>query len=256
MKIIEILIDLFFKNYPQSRPNSDKLIDLRLVAHRGAHATSNHIENTLPALDWCINNRIWGIEFDVRFTADNKAVIHHDAYTKRLFPSTNLDISNTTFSKLRSVVPDIPLLEEFVERATKSKIHLMIEIKETLTPEQNEILLEILSPLKPKENFHLLALNTKVFDSITFAKSNCFLPVTTIKTSKLLRFAIDNKCAGLSGHYLLLTNRIQQKLSDNDLKIGVGFANSQNSLFREVNRGCNWIFSDHVEELAKILPFS
>ncbi|MEM7273514.1 MAG: glycerophosphodiester phosphodiesterase [Actinomycetota bacterium] len=51
---------------------------VRIVAHRGASAT--HHENTLDAFRAAVDQGADGIELDVRLTADEVLVVHHDAH--------------------------------------------------------------------------------------------------------------------------------------------------------------------------------
>lgn len=51
---------------------------VRIVAHRGASAT--HHENTLEAFQAAVDQGADGIELDVRLTADEVLVVHHDAH--------------------------------------------------------------------------------------------------------------------------------------------------------------------------------
>lgn len=50
---------------------------MRVVAHRGASIT--HRENTMAAFEAAIEQGAVGIELDVRLTADEVLVVHHDA---------------------------------------------------------------------------------------------------------------------------------------------------------------------------------
>lgn len=51
---------------------------VRIVAHRGASAT--HHENTIDAFQAAVDQGADGIELDVRLTADEVLVVHHDAH--------------------------------------------------------------------------------------------------------------------------------------------------------------------------------
>ncbi|MFZ3045882.1 MAG: hypothetical protein WA151_08210, partial [Desulfatirhabdiaceae bacterium] len=58
---------------------------------------------------------------------------------------------------------------------------------------------------------------------------------------------------GMAGHYMLLQNNTLRKLSRHCLPVGTGFINSKNCLYREVNRGVNWLFSDRATKIRKFM---
>jgi glycerophosphoryl diester phosphodiesterase len=48
---------------------------MKLIAHRGDHTI--HPENALPAFQAALDAHVYGVEFDVRLTADNVPVVFH-----------------------------------------------------------------------------------------------------------------------------------------------------------------------------------
>ena len=89
----------------------------RIVAHRGASAT--HKENTAAAFDAARDQGAHGIELDVRRTADDVLVIHHDATLAdgRVIRRINAD----------ELPDDVPSLAEALEQC--ADLWLNIEIK-------------------------------------------------------------------------------------------------------------------------------
>ena len=242
MALLLLIVDFFFKLIPQRAYTPDQIENLKIIAHRGCHETG-YVENTLNSFIWCVDNNIWGVEFDVRFTVDNIPVIHHDFHCGRLFNQPHLAINETKFSELRERVPEIPSLEEVIRTCGK-KIHMMIEIKSGLNREQNKSLSLALSSQNPKTDYHILSLDTNYFKTITFINNDCFVPVAELNMSRMVEFAIQNKCAGLAGHYLMLTPSINRRLASLQINTGVGYVASRNSLLREIRRKHSWIFTD------------
>ncbi len=249
MKLIQLLFDFLFNVIPQPPLTPAQIKNVKIVAHRGCHETGL-IENTMPAFVWCMDQNIWGIEFDIHFTCDNIPVVHHDPHCDRFFHQPQLIISEIKFIDLRYKISDIPSLKEVVQKCGK-KIHFMIEIKSVLNVEQNQILEELLAPLEPKVDYHILSLKRKYFDSISFVKYDCFLPVVEFNLRKFMRYAIQKKCAGIAGHYFLINQSIKRRLSYCGLNTGVGFVASKNSLIREIRRNHNWIFTDRASSVKK-----
>ena len=249
LKLIQFLIDLLFKVIPQPPLSLAQIKNIKIVAHRGCHE-SGLIENTLPAFVWCMDHNIWGIEFDIRFTSDNIPVVHHDSHCGRLFHKPQLIISQIKFIELKNKIPDIPSLMEVVQKCGK-RIHFMIEIKSVLSMDQNQILENILAPIKSKVDYHILSLKIENFDSISFVKHDCYLPVAELNVGKFVNYAIQKKYAGIAGHYLLITQSIIRRLSTFNLNTGVGYVASKNSLIREICRNHHWIFTDRASSVKE-----
>lgn len=251
LKLIQLLVDLLFSVIPQPPLTPTQIKNIKIIAHRGCHDTGL-IENTLPAFVWCMDHNIWGIEFDIHFTSDNIPVVHHDHHCGRVFHQPKLIISQIKFIELRNKIPDIPSLMEVVQKCGKS-IHFMIEIKSVLSMEQNHILENILAPIESKADYHILSLKIGYFDSISFVKHDCFLPVAELNVGKFMSYAIQKKFAGIAGHYLLITQSIKRRLSSFNLNTGVGYITSENSLIREIRRKHHWIFTDRASRVKKWL---
>jgi glycerophosphoryl diester phosphodiesterase len=88
-----------------------------LLGHRGARAFRHIPENTLASFELCLGQGCDGFEFDVRRSADGKAVICHDAIIGRM------KIENTAAKNL-----PLPTLED-VLRQFAHRAFLDIELK-------------------------------------------------------------------------------------------------------------------------------
>lgn len=164
-------------------------------------------------------------------------------------------IAEVEFDKLRSQCPQLPLLSEVVERYGR-KIHFMIEIKEETYPEparQNAIFKNCFASLQPQKDYHLMTLTPDMFDLITFAPPSSFIPIAMLNMSGFSNLALEKNYRGVAGHYLLLTRAILEKHRENGQPVGTGYPASRNCLFREVNRGVEWIFSNNAGDLMKII---
>src|SRR6478752_4216508 len=90
-----------------------------LLGHRGLRSRSLHIrENTLASFDLALQHGCDGFEFDVRLTADNRAVICHGGRF------AGITIARTACSRLRA----LPLLEDVLARYAR-RAFLDIELK-------------------------------------------------------------------------------------------------------------------------------
>lgn len=244
------VVDGFMAMIPRSVPDRTVLEKCRLISHRGEHDNRQVMENTLAAFDRARNAGVWGIECDIRWTRDLVPVILHDPTPQRLFGVDN-PVAHLSFHELRGQVPQIPSLAEVIEDFGGTT-HLMLEIKSGHWPErekQAETLRQLLDPLSPGADYHLLALHTELFECVPFLQKRYCLPVAQNNVTAMSRYALKQGCVGLGGHYLLLNSALTQRHGDAGQKLGTGFPSSRNCLFRELNRGVEWVFSNNASAL-------
>jgi len=246
-------VDSLFAVWPQQVPTRQALESAKIIAHRGEHDNISIFENTLAAFDQVLERGIWGIECDIRWTHDLVPVIIHDPSGYRVF-GKSLHISQIDYTELREEIPLIPTLAEVIDRYG-GKMHLMIELKDEFHPEpqqQKQILSEQLSKLVPGRDYHFLSLDPELFERVDFVPAAVCYPVSETNASVLSWISIERKLGGLTGHFLLLTNQLKRRHELADQTIGTGFITSKNCLFRELNRGIEWIFTNHALKLKKI----
>lgn len=246
--------DWFFARWPQPVPSHAQLNACRLVAHRGEFDNRRVFENTFPAFDAAVQAGLWGIEFDIRWTADLIPVVHHDADLSRLYNDSTC-IRDMRFDELRARHPQIPTFEEMIHHYG-GQCHLMIELKEEFYPDpdtQGRKLGRILAALTPKKDFHLLSFDPDLFDALQIGPADVFIPIARLNTRELAQRAVASGYAGIGGHYLLISSRSLVSCQHQGLQIATGFANSTNSLFREVNRRIDWLFSDDPVSMQQTL---
>jgi glycerophosphoryl diester phosphodiesterase len=160
-----------------------------------------------------------------------------------------------TMVEIRSEFPVIPSLEEVILEYGK-KLHLMIELKREVYPDpayQNQVMGNLLSQLEPKKDFHILSMHPRMFELIHFVPTQAFLPIAQTNVHALSETAIRKNYGGIAGHYVFLTDRFKTRHHRIGQKVGTGYANSRNCLFREINRGIDWIFSDKALGMQSIV---
>lgn len=239
---------------PRPVPNQNALRSCKIISHRGEHDNVTVIENTLPAFGRARASGVWGIECDIRWTADLVPLISHDDSGERLFGHPD-KFSTLSFAEVRAQAPQIPSLAELVS-AFGGRTHLMLEIKEEHYPQpvlQKQILQNHLAALTPGRDYHFLALDPALFERVDFvAREFCF-PVSLLNVGRLSKACIDSEFGGLTGHYLVLSDTLKQRHEAVGQRIGTGFISSRNCLFRELNRGIEWIFSNDAVKIQQIL---
>lgn len=105
-----------------------------LLGHRGLRHTGT-TENTLEAFETAIQRGCDGFEFDVRVTADGRAVVCHDSRSARRA------VAKSTLAQLKQLAPLEDVLAQFSQRA-----FLDIELK---VPGIERIVLELLIEFPP-----------------------------------------------------------------------------------------------------------
>ncbi len=247
-------VDAIYAVIPRRVPDAATLRDCRIVAHRGAHDNIRVPENTLAAFRLAREQGVWGIECDIRWSADLVPVIHHDTDTRRVF-GRDLRVGDEPFSRLREAVPELPSLAEVIAEFG-GHTHLMLELKAGDFPDprrQRDILRQHLQRLAPGRDYHLLALDPALFELADFVPREHCLPVSELAVARLSDAAIESGFGGLLGHFLLLTEGVRRRHGRAGQRIGTGFIASRNSLFRELNRGVEWIFTNDAVKLQQIV---
>jgi glycerophosphoryl diester phosphodiesterase len=250
------IADGIYARCRQPKPSCEKLSKSKIVAHRGAHG-NGVLENTLAAFDLAADCGVWGLEMDLRWTADLHPVIHHDASLARIFDSDEY-LNKLNLDELRARFPLIPTLAEVIARYG-GRVHLMLEIKAERYPQpekQSAILKAHLAGLRPVSDYHFLALDPALFSQAPFVAPKALLPVAETNLSAMSRIALESGFGGVLGHYVLLDQNCLYRHKDAGQSVGTAYVRSLNCLYRELNRGVTWIFSNHAAKLQAMLDAS
>lgn len=252
LRKIEKCVDACYALFPRAKPQINLNKEICVIAHRGAHDWNKDIqENTVAAFNKALELNCFGIEFDIHATKDNVLVINHDPTLER-FWNTPLKIGNINFSEVRKYATNLPTLTEVVEQFGK-KIHLFIELKSPFIA--FDTLQKALSPLEPAKDYHLLSLQAELLPDVAkkFPKNCLFLISVHNNTKKFHKIGLQENYAGVLSHYFLLQKKQIKKLIANQQIVGTGFVDSKFSLYREINRGVQYLFSNNVEEIMQHL---
>ena len=246
-------VDLFYEKMPQSFPDTEKLKQCKIISHRGEHDNKMVYENTIPAFDRVYEAGVWGIEFDIRWTRDLQPVVFHDRDLQRVFKS-DAEISKVTLAELKTHCKLIPTLSDVIQKYGK-KMHFMVEIKKEAYPDpeyQKNVLRDLFHQLTPQVDFHFITLNPEMFMFTNFVPSSTFVVSARLNVKQLSDLALIKSYGGIAGHYLLINDSLLKKHHAQNQCLGTGYIRSKNSLFRELNRGVEWIFSNHAIKLQSI----
>lgn len=247
-------VDWWLAAIPRPMPNLAVLQQCKIISHRGEHDNREVMENTLRAYEIARAAGVWGIEGDIRWTADLAPVIIHDPDAARVF-GQKTTIGETTYSELRRLLPLVPSVAEVVAEFG-GNTHLMLELKAENFPQidqQKQILAQHLSALTPGADFHLLALDIGLFEQFDNFPRSCCLPVSIINSRVMSKACLAGDYGGFTGHFLLLNDKLKLRHEQAGQPIGTGFVRSGNCLFRELNRGVEWIFTNDATKLQQVV---
>ncbi len=245
--------DLVFMVMPRRRPGRQAVLDSKIISHRGEHDNRRVRENTMAAFLPVVEAGCWGIEFDVRWTRDLEPVVIHDSNARRVF-GVDLEIAEVDLQELRQRIPEIPTLAEVVERFGR-RLHLMIELKRDglgAEAERTQRLRQIFSGLEACDDYHFIALQLELFDMVEFAGKRACVPVAELNIGEFSDAALERGFDGVSAQYLVLGKAQIQRHHRQGQKLGSGFAASRHCFYREVNRGVDWVFTNHALRLRAI----
>lgn len=154
------------------------------ISHRGVHLKQRIAgENTLHSLQLAKRAGFQCVEFDVRFTKDQKAVVIHDETINRTLRdlkgnklTRSVYVKDLTFAQLRSeyqvytenkkAVTIVPSFEEYLNGCNLYKVIPFVEIKDhELRNEQYDYLLNLLDKIIGRQNY-IITSNNKVNDRL------------------------------------------------------------------------------------------
>jgi len=209
-----------------------------LLGHRGARANHSIPENTLGSFEQAIGDGCDGFEFDVRLTADNKAIICHD-------PEVNgVRIAGARREGLALLPTLEDVLSDFATRAW-----LDIELKvEGLEPQ----LSEALRVNKPKRGFVVSSFQRRVLT--TLYAEDPSLPLGLI-SDRAANLATWNQLpvAWVIPHHSLVTKELIDDVHKAGKRIMVWTVNDADRMVRYATWGVDGLIADDTALLVKTL---
>lgn len=246
--------DGIFARMPQQPPSKKRLGEITIYSHRGEHDNRNVVENSMVAFERALTAGVGGIEFDIRWTKDLIPVVFHDEDLKRIFNAPE-KVATLTLAQLQRDFPEIPCLEEVIA-VFGGRLHLMIELKIEHFPDpkrQRDCLVSALNALDAGRDFNLISFSPQLFELFHGFPAKTYLPIARANAGPMSKLSLDEKFGGLTGHYLFVNRAMIERHQSAFQKIGTGFVHSRNCLFREINRGVDWIFSNHAGWLQNLV---
>jgi glycerophosphoryl diester phosphodiesterase len=248
------LADTLCERRSYAVPDQGRLQSCKIIAHRGSYDNRRVLENTLAAFDRAAGAGIWGLEMDIRWTRDQVPVVFHDPDLNRLYDRPE-KIAAYSLNELQRQYPAIPSLVEVVERFGK-RIHLMIEVKTQSWPglrTQEQRLEEALRSLEPVRDYHLLTLDPWHLQPFARIPPRARVAIAEGWPGSLSRWVRQHRWGGICSHYLLVGKTMLGHHHQKCQQVGTGYIESCGCLFRELNRGVDWLFSNNAVALQAVI---
>ena len=208
-----------------------------LLGHRGARATRTIPENTLASFDLALAHGCDGFEFDVRRTADGRALICHDPKVGQI------EIAHAGSGELA----DLPDLDQVLARYHASAF-LDIELKVTGL---EHALLQSLRFHPPQRGYVVSSFLPEVL--LALRKLNNDLILGLLCETRLQLAAWPQLPAQyVLPHYTLMHIEMSESLQKTKRKIITWTVNREESMRVFQEMGVDGIISDDTETLAKL----
>ena len=238
---------------PQPLPGMAALRGTRIISHRGERQDGAP-ENTFAAFDPLVATGVWGLETDIRFTADGVPVLIHDADGHRVF-GTRVEVARHSAAQLHGLLPQVPTLAAFVQRYA-GRFHLMLELKAepgATDRERIDAVMRTLDGLQPGRDYHLMSLTPPLLDHYTAGPESAKISIARLNVAACSAHVLARGQAALGVHHALLTGPLARRHLACGQQLAVGFPNSHNNLRRQVRRGARWLFCDEAARMQQCL---
>jgi glycerophosphoryl diester phosphodiesterase len=208
-----------------------------LLGHRGARATRFIPENTVASFDLALAHGCDGFEFDVRRTADGRAVISHDPRID------NIEISRAGPGDLTR----LPELGQILARYQEAAF-LDIELK---VAGLERLLLKTLRSHPPKRAYVVTSFLAEVLRALRGLDAH--LPLGLLcETRAQLDGWIEMPVQYLLPHFSLIDVDLIHKSHEENRKIIPWTVNRKESMQQFLEMGVDGLISDDTETLAQL----
>ena len=211
-----------------------------LLGHRGARRFAP--ENTFAAFDLALAHGCDGFEFDVRCTADGRAVICHDPGVGRM------TVARTAFERLRAQEVSVPCLSEVLERYAE-RAFLDIELK--VAGAEGE-LLDALRSWPPQRGYFISSFLPEVLRDLRARDTRLPLGLIADKV-KQLKLWRELDVEYVVPHRRLMSAELVHELRQAGKKIFVWTVNDARTMKNLAAVGVDGLVSDDTELLGHTL---
>ena len=224
-----------------------------MIAHRGLSGLE--AENTDSAFIAAGERSYYGIEADVRRTADGKFVICHDERLKMGFLK-RINVEKSTLDELLAI--DIPTenegeyirltdLDSYIEICKQYDKQAILELKSEFTNEEISVMIDV---LKAHDYLERVTFISFYYEHLQFIRKQ--LPdqplqfLTKYYSNRILRMLSEDKI-DIAISYKWLTNRVVQKLKDAGIKVNCWTVDDEKTASKFIDMGVDYITTNILE---------
>ena len=209
-----------------------------LLGHRGARAIRSIPENTLGSFEQAMLDGCDGFEFDVRLTADKKAIICHDP-----------DVNGVSIAGARREdLAGLPILQDVLSDFT-ARAWLDIELKvEGLEPQLSEALRVNI----PKRGIVVSSFQTGILTTLHAEDPSLPLGLISDRAANLQTWN-QLPVAWVIPHYSLVTKELIDDVHKAGKRIMVWTVNDADRMVRYATWGVDGLIADDTALLVKTL---
>ena len=226
-----------------------------IIGHRGY--VEKGVENTIQALEAAAENGATMVELDVQMTKDQRLVVMHDSNLQRL-AGINREVSDMTYDELVGLTlsqgdyqSQLPSFEEFVKRAQKLDIDLLIELKPHGKEPDNyaQLIVDKLQELGITNRYPVMSLNHQVIDDIEALNSE-------IKTGYVIPLQFGAFAKNEVDFYVLeafsYTSELAKQAHQEGKELYVWTINDEDEIQSFLYQPVDGIITDKLETLKEI----
>ena len=227
-----------------------------VVAHRGLSGIEK--ENTNSAFVAAGNRSYYGIETDIRRTADGRFIVNHDGALTRV-AGENVPVEEVSLAVSQSVIlfdkdgskdrADLRpcTLENYISICKKYEKHCVLELKSDFTLEETERFINVINGFDYLDNVTFISFK---FDNLVKIKE--ILPDQPVQylfseiNEEVIERSINAKF-DVDVHYTELTAEYVQRFHDAGLKVNCWTVDSPEDAEKLVAMGVDYITSNILE---------
>ena len=230
----------------------------KVISHRGYWTAPNSAQNSLASFTKADSVGVFGSEFDVWLTADDKLIVNHD----RVYKGTDINMEKSTLKEITSIVlpngENIPTLDAYLRLvATKPNTRLILEMKSLSDYNREDLAAKKI--VKQLKKYGVLD-RTEI---IAFSINACMAFKKLIPDTKIYYLNGDLapksiKKLGLSGiDYSMKVLRKNpewvKQAHDLGLEVNVWTVDTEEDMRYFIDLGVDYITTDYPERLQALL---
>lgn len=238
---------------------------MEIIAHRGIHSHDVR-ENSREALVSCIGSQADGIEIDIRITADDVCVVHHD--TRSIMGSR---LSRMRYEELREQDPLIIPVSEALEVLDSYKGMINLEVKHIFGERDRargiECVQQLSREIEVRYDQKHEVISRMVVSSFSLPNMRslvshlpqvprAYLVPRGIPFSRMIKRALQKGCSAIHVSVPQMRagpfKKFVLQSHDLGLQVRVFTVNTEEEFKRASDAGADAIFTDYVEKMAML----